>query len=194
MISMTSPSNLATTAPSSRLDYGIVKHGPCGFHVPQPRMWSKLCARWELNIILIESSARHSQILSMHLGLPGLFTILPRHLIQLTTRWRSVAFHLFPGATPACQREACQGNALRWPQLYLVRTSQLPIQAPSLYMAERLHSMPQKPVSLTWDWTTKDPTLANRPLTTGPLTLTVTAIHLRPVFLGRSCPGISHLM
>ena len=50
-------------------------------------MWLKLYWRCELKIGLTGSSARRSQqTLIIPLGLPGLNGILPRHLIQLTTR------------------------------------------------------------------------------------------------------------
>ena len=49
---------------------------------------SKLCQSWELKISLTGGSAKRSQqTLTVRLGLPSLSSFLPRHRIQLTTRW-----------------------------------------------------------------------------------------------------------
>uniref|UniRef100_A0A3Q1ETT6 Voltage-gated potassium channel subunit beta-2 n=1 Tax=Acanthochromis polyacanthus TaxID=80966 RepID=A0A3Q1ETT6_9TELE len=54
-------------------------------------MQEKLFRRWELKTLRTGSSARCSQFTrTTRLGLPGLSASLPRHRIQLTTRWRSV--------------------------------------------------------------------------------------------------------
>ncbi len=49
---------------------------------------SKLRRRWELKISLTGDSAKRSQqTLTVRLGLPSPSSFLPRHRIQLTTRW-----------------------------------------------------------------------------------------------------------
>uniref|UniRef100_A0A3Q4BZI3 C-type lectin domain-containing protein n=1 Tax=Mola mola TaxID=94237 RepID=A0A3Q4BZI3_MOLML len=51
-------------------------------------IWLNFLRRWELKTIFTGSSARRSeQTLTIRLGLPGLSGFLPRHLIQLTTRY-----------------------------------------------------------------------------------------------------------
>ena len=86
---MTSTSDFATTALSSTLNNVSVEHDHLRFL--SPHYLSDLAqALPEVGVEanFTGSSARCSQqILSIRLGLPGLSSFLPCHLIQLTTRW-----------------------------------------------------------------------------------------------------------
>ena len=86
------------------------EHGPLGFHVLNlPGIQAKFFWRWELKTLRTGASTRCSQFtLTIRLGLPGLSGSLPRHLIQLTTRWWSVdnSAPLFTRVSKTCGRRS----------------------------------------------------------------------------------------
>ena len=75
----------ATALISHRVNRGA-EHGPFRLNIPN-LPWDVVVALCELKIFLNGSSARHSQqTLVARLGLLGLTSILPHHLIQLTIK------------------------------------------------------------------------------------------------------------
>lgn len=70
-----------------RLDNGSMEYGPFRLNVSS-FPWDMFCLRLELKFILTGDSARcFLQTLTIHLGLPGLTSILPHHQSQHATRW-----------------------------------------------------------------------------------------------------------